>query len=150
MRSISSRGSPAGRRCGAIFIAALVLAACNPSPDEELRDQAGSAGSWAATLQMAGEKWLANSIPTSFVKTTCEAAGEDLDHAAREVAKSKAPARERDALRRAISQTVAAGAALRRAAESNDRPEAAQEVRRLAEIHRGFEALATPVRNRAP
>jgi hypothetical protein len=150
MRSISSRRSPAGRRCGAIFIVALVLAACNPSPDQDLRDKAGFAGSWAATLQMAGEKWIANSVPTSFVRTSCEAAIEDLDQAAGEAAKSKAQTEARDSLRRLISETAAASTGLRRAAEANDRPAAAQAVRRLAEIHRGFEALAKPGENGAP
>jgi|ERR1700681_674961 len=154
MRNISSRRSPAGRRCGAIFVAAALLAlfaAClDKSPEQALRDKAGFASSWAASLQMAGEKWIANSVPTSFVRTTCEAAGEDLHQAAAEAANLKPRSKERDSLRRLISQTAAAGTALRRAAEENDRLGAAQEVRRLAEIHRDLDAVAKPGENGTP
>ena len=145
MRNFNSLQRAAARRGGAILGVILVLAALlacqHKTPDQELLDKADAVGSWIATLQMAGEKWLANSVPTSFVKTTCEAADQDLDQAAGETAKSKAGPAVREPLRQLISQARAAGTGLRRAAAANDRPGAAQEVRRLAGLRSGFEAL---------
>jgi hypothetical protein len=140
MRNLSSRRSPAGRRCGAILVAAMLFAACqHKSPEQDLLDKADPAGSWIATLQMAGEKWTANSVPTSFVKTTCKAADKDLDQAALEAAKSKARPGVRDPLRQLISQTQSSGKSLRQAAAANDRPEVARQAGRLAALRQRFE-----------
>jgi hypothetical protein len=140
MRNPSSRRSLAVRRSWAIFAAAALLAACqHKSPEQELLDKADLAGSWIATLQMAGEKWVANSVPASFVKTTCKAADEDLDQAGQDAAKSKARPGMRDPLRELISQARAAGNSLRQAAEANDRPEAARQAGRLAALRQRFE-----------
>ncbi|HEV7505173.1 MAG TPA: hypothetical protein VGS07_09695 [Thermoanaerobaculia bacterium] len=141
MRNVSSRRSPAGRHCGAIFVAAALLASCqHQTPEQELLDKADPAGSWISTLQMAGEKWLANSIPTSFVKTTCQAADDDLRDAAEQAANSKARPDMRDPLRRMISQAQVAGKSLRQAVTANDRPEVARQDARLAALRKQFEA----------
>jgi hypothetical protein len=140
MRNISSRRSPARRRYRAIFVAAALLAGCrHPSPEQELLDKADPAGSWIATLQMTGEKWIANSVPTSFVKTTWQAAKEDLQQTARDAARSKARPEVRDPLRQLIAETLAAGFSLRQATEANDRPEAARQAVRLAVLGKQFE-----------
>jgi hypothetical protein len=140
MRNFTSLQSAAARGCGAILISAVLLAACqHKSPEEELLDKADAVDSWIATLQMAGEKWLANSVPTSFVKSTCKEADKDLDQAADEAAKSQARPEVRDPLRQSISQARAAGANLRRAVAANDRPGAAREAGRLAALGRRFE-----------
>lgn len=140
MRSIPSRRSPAGRRCGAIFVAVALLAACqHKSSEQELLDKASAAGSWIATLQLAGEKWLANSVPTSFVKTTCTAADKDLDETAQGAAKSRARPEVRDPLRQLISQAQGSGAILAKAAAANDRQEVARQAGRLATLRGRFE-----------
>ncbi|MFY9821222.1 MAG: hypothetical protein WAM82_07560 [Thermoanaerobaculia bacterium] len=137
MRNLSSRWSPAGRCCGTIFVAAALLVACGrQSPEQELLDQAAPVGSWISTLQMAGEKWIANSVPTSFVKTTCEAADEDLDNAAEAAVKSKARPAVRDPLRQLISQARGSGLSLRQAAAQNDRAGVARQTVRLAALRK--------------
>jgi hypothetical protein len=141
MQNIPLRRSPAGRRCRAILVAAALFASCrHKSPEQELLDKADPAGSWIATLQMAGEKWGANSVPASFVKTTCEAADEDLDQAGQETAKSKARPEVRDPLHQLISLTRVADANLYQAVAANDRPEAARQAGRLAALRQRFEA----------
>ena len=141
MRNILSRRSPDGRRYRAILVAAALFVACrHPSPEQDLADKADPAASWISALQMAGETWIANSVPTSFVKTTWQAAREDLQQAAQDAAESKARPEVRDPLRRLIAETRAAGFSLLQAAEANDRPGAAREARRLAGLRRQFEA----------
>jgi hypothetical protein len=141
MRNPSSSRSPAGRRYWAILVAAILCAACrHQSPEQDLLDKADPAGSWIATLQMTGEKWTANSVPTSFVKTTWQAAREDLQQAAQDAAQSKARPEVRDSLRQLISETRAAGFSLLQATEVNNRPEAARQAGRLAALGKQFEA----------
>lgn len=141
MRNISSRRLPAGRCCGTIFVAAVLLAACrHQTPEQDLLDKADPAGSWISTLQMAGEKWIANSVPTAFVKTTWQAAREDLQQTARDAADSKARPEVRDPLRRLIAETRAAGFSLLQATEANDRPGAARQAGRLAGLRKQLEA----------
>jgi hypothetical protein len=124
-----------------ILMATGAVFACqHKSPEQELLDKAEPAGSWIPTLQMAGEKWVANSVPASFVKTTCKAADKDLDQAAQEAAKSKARPEVREPLRQLISETRAAGAGLRKAAEANDRPEVSRQAGQLAALRQRFEA----------
>jgi hypothetical protein len=141
MRNPSSRRSPAGRRYRAIFAAAALLAACrHQTPEQELVDKADPAGSWISTLQMTGEKWVANSVPTSFVKTTWQAAREDLEQTAQDAARSKARPEVRDPLRRLVAETRAAGFGLLHATEANDRSEAARQASRLAVLRKQFES----------
>jgi hypothetical protein len=140
MRNVNFLQSSAARRCRTVLVLAAVLACQHKSPEQELLDQVEPVGSWIATLQMAAEKWGANSVPTSFVKTTCKAADKDLDQAAEETAKSKARPEVRDPLRQLISQAQAAEAGLRKAAEANDRPGVSRQAGQLAALRRRFEA----------
>lgn len=141
MRITLSRRSPDGRRCGTIFVAAVLLASCrHQSPEQDLLDKAAPAASWISTLQMTGEKWTANSVPTSFVTTTCQAADEDLGQTADAAAESKARPEVRDPLRLLISQIRTSEARLRHAATADDRQEAASQSQRLAALRREFEA----------
>jgi hypothetical protein len=142
MRNFTSLQSAAAR-CGTILalMAVGALLACqHKSPEQELLDKAEPAGSWIPTLQMAGEKWVANSVPVSFVKATCKAADKGLDQAAEEAAKSKARPEVRDPLRQLLSQARTAGAGLRKAAEANDRPEVSRQAGQLAALRQRFEA----------
>ncbi len=140
MRNTSSRRLPDGRRYRAILIAATLFASCrHQTPEQELVDKADPAASWISTLQMTGEKWTANSVPTSFVKTTCQAAREELQQTAQDAADSKARPEVRDPLRRLIAGTRAAGFSLLQATEANDRQEAARQTSRLAGLRKQFE-----------
>ena len=141
MRNPASRRSPAGRRYRAIFAAATLLAACrHQTPEQDLAGKADPAGSWISTLQMTGEKWIANSVPTSFVKTTWQAAREELEQTAQDAARSKARPEVRDPLRQLIAETQGSGLKLRQAAEANDRAEAARQAGRLAVLRKQFES----------
>jgi len=98
-------------------------------------------GSWLATLEMTGQKWGANSVPTSFVKSTTSVAGKQLEKAAREVDRSRARPGVRSPLQRLIAEAGAANAGLRQAVEASDRRRLAEEVGRLGGLRARFEAL---------
>lgn len=140
MRNFNSLQSAVAWRCGAIV--ALVMLACqHKSPEQELIDKAGPAGSWIATLQMAGETWNANSVPASFVQNALAAADEEFETAADEASKSQARPEVRDSLRQILSEARAAGEGLRRAVEAGDRPGVSRVTARLAALRGRFEAL---------
>jgi hypothetical protein len=126
------------------FLPALVLAtgallACQSrSPEEELVQQARPAGSWLATLRWTGEQWAANSVPESFVRTTSAKAGKDLDKLADAAKTSKARPEVRQPLQSILGEGKAAGAALEKAVETDDRPGVTKQVQRLAALQARF------------
>lgn len=126
----------------AVVLTALTLPACQKKPPEEdLLEKVEPVGSWLASLEMTGRKWLANSVPTSFVKNTLSAAGKAFDKAAEETAKSEARPGTRAPLGQLMAEARAAGSGLRRGIEAGDRGAVAREVGRLAELHRRFEVI---------
>jgi hypothetical protein len=124
------------------LLAAVVLFACQQkSPEEDLLQKISPIGSWLASLEMTGQKWAANSVPASFVRTTVGTARKELDKAAEEAAKSKARPTVLSPVRQLVAEARAASDGLRKAVEANDRPGVAREVGRLAQLHDRFEAL---------
>ncbi|HKH47980.1 MAG TPA: hypothetical protein VKM72_25255 [Thermoanaerobaculia bacterium] len=116
--------------------------ACQPkSPEEELLTKVEPVGSWIATLEMTGQKWTANSVPTSFVRNSTSAARKQLEKAAKEATKSPARPEVRLPLQRVIAEAEAASAGLRQAVEANDRPRLSRELGRLAGLRVRFAAL---------
>ena len=126
----------------AVAWAAAVLLACQPkSPEQDLMKKVEPVGSWLASLEMTGQKWAANSVPTSFVRNITSAARKQLDKAAAEAGQSTARPTLRDPLRKILAEAQTANAGLRQAVAANDRHQLAQEVARLAGLHARFEAL---------
>jgi hypothetical protein len=125
-----------------VALTAVTLPACQKkSPEEDLLKKVEPVGSWLASLEMTGRKWLANSVPTSFAKNSLSAAGKAFDKAAEETAKSEAGPEVRARLGQLVSEARAAGAGLRRGIEAGDRGAVAREVGRLAQLHRRFDAI---------
>ncbi|PYQ53876.1 MAG: hypothetical protein DMF59_00605 [Acidobacteria bacterium] len=94
--------------------AALLLAACSrKSPDEQLIKQFDSVKSWSATVQFAGEKWRANSVPAFFMRATIAAAEKDYDAAARSIDQSRARKELRDQFRRELDAARASAQRLK-------------------------------------
>jgi len=122
--------------------ATVVLLACQEKPPEqELLKKVEPVGSWLSTLEMVGQKWNANSVPTSFVKSTTSAARKELETAAEEAAQSRARPEIRNPLRQILAEAQAANAGLRQAVEANDRSRLAREIGRLGGLRIRFEAL---------
>ena len=117
-----------------VFCATLLLAACSHNtPDQQLIEAADPAASWVATLQLAGENWLANSAPTSFVRATIGSALKAFDKTGKTIAQSQARRELREEIRRPLEVAQAAAGDLDHAIEKGDRRAAAEAVRRFAE-----------------
>jgi hypothetical protein len=114
--------------------ASLVLACSRQSPEEKLLDTARPAVSWLATLRMTGERWIANSVPKSFVKATVGEARKDLGKVADAAGKSPVPAGEKLPLLALMREGRSVGLDLQKAAEAGDRPGAARQVARLVAL----------------
>lgn len=125
----------------AALTAAMLLACQAKSPEEDLMKKVEPVGSWLASLEMTGQKWATNSVPTSFVRNMTSAARKQLDKAVEEAGRSTARPGLRDPLRKILAEATAANAGLRQAVAANDRQRLAQEVARLAGLHTRFEAL---------
>ncbi|HEX9406535.1 MAG TPA: hypothetical protein VF975_04410 [Thermoanaerobaculia bacterium] len=124
------------------FCAFLLLVACShKTPDQQLLEEADPLASWAATLQFAGEQWLANGVPTSFVRATAGAAEKAFEKTNKAISESHA----RQELRHAITQQLdimhAAARDLKQAIEKNDRRTVAESVKRLAAVSAALQKL---------
>ncbi|HEX9942546.1 MAG TPA: hypothetical protein VGG03_11045 [Thermoanaerobaculia bacterium] len=126
---------------GGAVLSVLLLACQQKSPEEKLLKSVEPAGSWVAALEMVGQKWAANSVPTSFVKNSVSAAGKEFEKVAREAAKSQARPELRAAVRGLVAEAQAAGEGLKRAVEANDRGAVARDVGRLSALRARFETL---------
>jgi hypothetical protein len=108
----------------------LLLGCSRQSPEEKLLDTAKPAASWIATLRMTGERWIANSVPKSFVKATVAEARTDLGKIAEEAGKS--PARPAAiVLQRLLQDARSLALGLERAVKAGDRPAAARQVEQI-------------------
>ena len=100
------------------LFAILLIAACSQKPEQQLQE----AASWSATLQLTAEKWLDNSVPSSFVRSTVDAAMKSVEKTS-----TKSPA---------IDKLIAASGDFRHAIETNDRHAVAACAARFAEVSR--------------
>src|SRR5436309_5678 len=125
---------PVMRRC--VILVLLLLAACShKTPEQKLLDDVDPAASWVATLQLAGEKWLADSVPTSFVRGCVGGAEKEFDKTSKAIGKSPARPALRDKIRRQIEIARAAAGHLKEAVEKNDRLAVADSVKQFAAAH---------------
>ena len=145
MRNFLSRCSapcPVRRaRGGLILVLFLTLACQSKSPEEKLLKAVQPVGSWLASLEMTGQKWNANSVPASFVRTTTAAAQKTMEKASEEASKSNARPGLRDPLRSLLAEAVDSAKNLSHAVDAGDRATVAREVRRLADLRARFETL---------
>lgn len=128
---------------GLILLLLLILAACqSKTPEEQLLKAVQPVSSWMASLEMTGQKWNANSVPASFVRTTTAAARKEIEKATDEAEKSSARPGLRDPIRSLLAEAKDASARLLLSVERGDRSGVAREVGRFAALHARFEALA--------
>jgi hypothetical protein len=97
------------------FLAIALLAACtHKTPEEQLQKDFETVKSWSATVQFAGEKWSANSVPAAFVRATIDAAEKEYEKAGKAIDASQAPKDLRDQLHRELDVSRAAAERLKR------------------------------------
>ncbi|HEY8133609.1 MAG TPA: hypothetical protein VII12_17155 [Thermoanaerobaculia bacterium] len=132
-------GDDGGRHaiaCGVprwLILIILPLAACShKTAEQKLLEDVDPTASWVATLQLAGEKWLANSVPTSFVRGCVGGAEKEFDKTSKTIGKSPARRNLRDEISAQIEIARAAAGHLKEAVEKNDRLAVADSVKRFA------------------
>jgi hypothetical protein len=112
-----------------ILVFCALLAACSHrTAEEQLIKDVAPAKAWVATLRFAGEKWIANSVPTAFVRSSLGAAEKEFDRAMRSVDQSNARRDLRDQLRHHLEGSHAAAERLKNAIEKQDRRAAAAAI----------------------
>lgn len=125
-----------------VFFAIAILAACgHKTPDEKLLDAADPVASWSATLQLAAERWLGNSVPSSFARATVDAATKAFDKTGKEVAQSQASGHLRNAVKVQLDNLQAAAGDFKQAIEKNDRRTVAACAHRFGEANRALQQL---------
>jgi hypothetical protein len=126
-----------------VCLAIALIAACSShkTADEKLLDAADPAASWSATLQLAAEKWLANSVPSSFARATVDAATRQFDKSGKEVARSQARQQLRDAIKVQLDNVQAAAGDFKQAMEKNDRRTVAACAHRFGEANQALQQL---------
>ena len=125
-----------------VCLAIALIAACShKTADEKLLDAADPVASWSATLQLASETWLANSVPSSFARATVDAARKEFDKTGKEVAQSQARQQLRDAIKVQLDNLQAAAGDFKQAIEKNDRRTVAACAHRFGEANQALQQL---------
>ena len=120
----------------------MLVAACgHKTPEQKLLDTIDPADSWIATLQLTGEKWLTNSVPTKFVRTTVDSAKKDLEKVGKTLDQSDAPRPMIETARHQLEVATAAAGDISQAVQDNDRRTVAISVRRFADAHAALQQL---------
>ena len=97
-----------------LLVIALLAACSHKTPEEKLQKDFEPVKSWSATVQFAGEKYDANSVPRAFVRATIDAAEKEYDKAGKAIDESQAQKDLRDQLRRELESSRAAAERLKR------------------------------------
>ena len=97
-----------------ILAIALLVACSHKSPEEQLQKDFEPVKSWSATVQFAGQKFSANSVPASFVRATIDAAEKEYDKASKAIDASQAKKDLRDQLRHELESSRAEAERLKR------------------------------------
>jgi hypothetical protein len=112
-----------------ILLVLLIAACARPQTPREI---VRPAMQWTTVLQFTGERWLADAVPASIVRSIVVDADKTIDKTAMRVMDSNAPRDERAEIARALEIARDAAADLRDAAERGDRSAAASAISRFA------------------
>src|SRR5579872_3297842 len=95
-----------GMRRTIVLLLALLAACAAETPQKKLFGELDSATSWMATLQFAGEKWIANSVPDSFLRDCVATAVPVLQDGIQSIDASRAPGDLRRELRLQLNRSI--------------------------------------------
>ncbi|MFL6229273.1 MAG: hypothetical protein ACJ741_10880, partial [Pyrinomonadaceae bacterium] len=141
----STRGGGRVRRiCVAAVLLSLSGASCAQDPQKEIRQEAQTLASWAATLHLLGDDWHEGSVPSRYVAKSAEEAHETLQEEAQKLERSCRMCYG------SLSQLLGARAenlgslasSLSQAVRNEDRAAVEQLSARLSEEQRAFDDLA--------
>src|SRR5437764_11404781 len=122
-----------------VIVLALAAACSHKPPDEKLLDDVEPAASWAASLRFIGEKWLANSVPTAFVKNSADAARKSIEKTAKQIDQSQASPGLRQALRRDTVTAMRAAEGLEVSVGKGDRNGVQRAIKQFEAVAKDIE-----------
>ena len=114
-----------------VLLLALLAACAAETPQKKLFGELDSATSWMATLQFAGEKWIANSVPDSFLRDCVGTAVPVFQDGIQSIDASRAPGDLRRELRLQLNRSIELAFGLRSAMSRGDRAAATRIVAQL-------------------
>lgn len=123
------------------LLLALLLGCREQSEEEKLIRAASPVKSWASSLAYAGELWLGNRVPKSFVVGSAESALKETAKAQHAADTSRAPAVLRARVRHSLDEFADSAAALRASVRNHDPRITAREVERCHRLFEELEAL---------
>jgi hypothetical protein len=138
--TFDSRGDD---RRAAVLALGLALASCG-SPQSRAAQALEKAGSWAATVELAGASWSANAVPTAFTRNTLRTAQRALERERRtlESAAEELPAGALDQGRQTVDAVSTLMTTVSSAFERGDRAGVARDAQRLHAPAASLRALA--------
>jgi hypothetical protein len=121
-RHNSTHGSRKRARRVCVVVAALSLSAasCAQDPQKEIRQEAQTLASWAATLHMVGDSWREGSVPGRYAEKTIIEVRESLREEGKTINESSTlPADARAALSDHAGKLDALASGMRESVTSN-------------------------------
>ena len=141
----SRASAPARSRCSArvaLVWAGIAIAAGCSSDREKLAKELEPARSWAATLQLAGESWLGNRVPSAYLGRTAGEARESLTKSGTSVAQLvEAPPALRDRALATLAQAAATADSMAGAIERRDTLQLRRELAQIGALGNALDSL---------
>jgi hypothetical protein len=126
-----------------LLVAALLVISCtHQTPEQKLVKQVSPSQSWLASLQFIGEVWLGNRVPTAYFRKSLASAEKELQKSSAAIEKADAASKLRGELRKPIDGAQSVIAAMKRAAETNDRAGIARDTVRCGALARELDQIA--------
>jgi hypothetical protein len=133
-------------RVACVLLSLSLSAACAQDPQKEIRQEAQTLSSWAATLRLVGDSWREGSVPTPYAKKAIEAARATLRDELKTIqGSSTIPADARAALSERARSLDALGDAMSRAVQGEDRAATEQLAGSLTQEQQLLGSLAQKV-----
>lgn len=138
------------RRSARVVLAwtGIAMAAGCSSDLQKLAKELEPARSWTATLQLAGESWLGNRVPSAYVRRTAGEAREQIAKSGKTVAQLvDTPAGLRDRAVGTLARAAATADSIARAIERVDTLQLRRDLAEIGVVSRTLDSLVRQARS---
>lgn len=126
---------------GSLLLFTLLTACSSQSSGDKVVKEVVTIASWTHTVQMVGDAWLHDDVPTSYAKHTLSQAQEKLQKEAEKLAKIDATQKHPQVLQQ-LKQLEDTVAQMSKAVERNDRAVVSQQMQQLSTEAQSMDKLA--------